>query len=148
MTKDVLISISGMQIEIVEEAREENEAIEIISPATYFFKDGVHYIFYEEVQEGMRGVTKNKIMLREDGIELVKKGLVNSHMKFEIGKCNEFIYNTQFGEIEMGITTHEIKIKEEDARIFAFVRYNLSVNKEVHAECEIKINIKDKSQGI
>ncbi len=148
MTKDVLVSISGMQIEIVEETREENEAIEVISPATYFFKDGIHYIFYEEVQEGMRGVTKNKIMLKDDGIELVKKGLINSLMRFEIGKTNEFIYNTQFGEIEMGIMTHQIQIEEEENKIFAHVRYNLSVNKEVHAECEIKISIKDKAQGI
>ena len=53
MTKDVLVSISGMHEEIVEVTPEveedENEAIEVVTPATYYLKNGKHYIVYEEV---------------------------------------------------------------------------------------------------
>ena len=44
MTKDVLVSISGMHEEIVAVAPEieedENEAIEVVTPATYYLKNG------------------------------------------------------------------------------------------------------------
>ena len=51
MTKDVLVSISGMHEEIVavtpEVEDDENEAIEVVTPATYYLKNGKHYIVYE-----------------------------------------------------------------------------------------------------
>ena len=50
MTKDVLVSISGMHEEIVAvtpEVEDENEAIEVVTPATYYLKNGKHYIVYE-----------------------------------------------------------------------------------------------------
>ena len=43
MTKDVLVSISGMHEEIVAvtpEVEDENEAIEVVTPATYYLKNG------------------------------------------------------------------------------------------------------------
>ena len=68
MTKDVLVSISGMHEEIVavtpEVEEDENEAIEVVTPATYYLKNGKHYIVYEEVVEGTSGVIKNRIKIR------------------------------------------------------------------------------------
>ena len=69
MTKDVLVSISGMHEEIVavtpEVEDDENEAIEVVTPATYYLKNGKHYIVYEEVVEGTSGVIKNRIKINE-----------------------------------------------------------------------------------
>ena len=46
MTKDVLVSISGMHEEIVavtpEVEDDENEAIEVVTPATYYLKNTRH----------------------------------------------------------------------------------------------------------
>lgn len=68
MTKDVLVSISGMHEEIVavtpEVEEDENEAIEVVTPATYYLKNGKHYIVYEEVVEGTSGVTGSRTELR------------------------------------------------------------------------------------
>ena len=69
MTKDVLVSISGMHEEIVAvtpEVEDENEAIEVVTPATYYLKNGKHYIVYEEVVEGTSGVIKNRIKINGD----------------------------------------------------------------------------------
>ena len=91
MTKDVLVSISGMHEEIVavtpEVEDDENEAIEVVTPATYYLKNGKHYIVYEEVVEGTSGVIKNRIKINGDEcVEIVKSGLSNSHMIFEKNK--------------------------------------------------------------
>ena len=63
MTKDVLVSISGMHEEIVAVAPEieedENEAIEVVTPATYYLKNGKHYIVYEEVVINEFSIEKN-----------------------------------------------------------------------------------------
>lgn len=69
MTKDVLVSISGMHEEIVavtpEVEDDENEAIEVVTPATYYLKNGKHYIVYEEVVEGTSGGSRTELRLTE-----------------------------------------------------------------------------------
>ena len=69
MTKDVLITISGLHYEeniVTGEEDTETEPIEVISPAVYYFKNGKHYILYEEPIEGTAGTIKNKIKIKED----------------------------------------------------------------------------------
>ena len=48
MTKDVLVSISGLHTDVMQETEEENEAIEVVNPANYYFRNGKHYIVYDE----------------------------------------------------------------------------------------------------
>ena len=54
MTKEVLLTISGLHYEttgLVDEDENENEPIEVITPATYYLKNGKHYVVYDEVVE-------------------------------------------------------------------------------------------------
>lgn len=53
MTKDVLITICGIQ----KRDGETDEPIETVTPGEYYFRNGKHYILYEEVQEGIAEVT-------------------------------------------------------------------------------------------
>ena len=86
MTKDVLISISGLQMDVLEEEKE-YEAIEVVAPANYFLKNGKHYILFDEVTEGIPGITKNRIKITgEDALEVMKSGVSNVHMVFEKNK--------------------------------------------------------------
>ena len=50
MTKDVLITISGMQM-----IDGDNSDIEMITTGAYYMKNGKHYITYDEVLEGYEG---------------------------------------------------------------------------------------------
>ena len=52
MTKDVLVSISGMHMGITEPQPDEgDEPIEVVTPASYYCRNGKHYIIYDEVME-------------------------------------------------------------------------------------------------
>ena len=59
MTKEVLVSISGKHIDIMNDPTAGYETgddnIEVVTPANYYCKNGKHYIIYEEVLEGMAG---------------------------------------------------------------------------------------------
>ena len=57
MTKDVLLSIKGLQIG----ENEQNDTIEVISPGDYYFRNGKHFFMYEEVMEGQKESTRNMI---------------------------------------------------------------------------------------
>ncbi len=86
MTQDVLLTISGLHDMAFAdpEENEENEPIEVITPASYYWKNGKHYILYDEVMEGIPGVVKNKIKITgEDSMEIMKSGITNAHMVFE-----------------------------------------------------------------
>ena len=56
MTKDVLITISGVQI-----LDEEDDDVEMVTRGDYYNKNGKHYITYDEVMEGFAEPVKNII---------------------------------------------------------------------------------------
>ena len=142
MTKDVLVNISGLQM-AVDDLGNEDGPIDIITPGTYYFKDGNHYIFMEEVAEGIPGVTKTQIRVKgKDSLEVIKKGISNTHMIFEKNKTNRCYYSTPFGQLNLGIATSSIVIEESEDNINIRAEYSLDVNFDPLAECTIRINIK------
>ena len=152
MTKDVLVSISGMHEEIVavtpEVEEDENEAIEVVTPATYYLKNGKHYIVYEEVVEGTSGVIKNRIKINGDEcVEIVKSGLSNSHMIFEKNKKNQTFYKTPYGQMLIGVNTRHLQVDYEEDKIAVQIDYELDVNHEPMADCKIRMNIVSKDSG-
>lgn len=141
MTKDVLITISGMQADL-QEMENDDEPIEIISPGSYFFKNGKHYLLFEEVAEGFTGVTKTQIKLvGNECLEVMKKGISNTHMVFDTKQKNRSYYETPYGQLNLGILTRNIMVDEQEDNINIKVEYLLDVNYEPLAECTIRINV-------
>lgn len=143
MTKDVIVSISGLQF--AEDGA--NEPVEIITAGDYYKKNGRHYVIFDEVMEGFSGTTKNRIKLHEDLLDITKKGVSNVHMMFEKNKKNVTYYHTPFGSILVGIDAKKIEIKEEENNIDVAVDYTLDVNYEHLADCKIRMNIRSKEAG-
>jgi len=90
MTKDVLISISGLQFA----EGENSEPVEVITSGSYYKKNGKHYILYDEVAEDTAGTTKNIIKLGDEVLDITKRGETNVHMMFEKDKkkCYLLLY--------------------------------------------------------
>lgn len=147
MTKDVLISISGLQMDVLEEEKE-YEPIAVVAPANYFLKNGKHYILFDEVTEGIPGITKNRIKITgEDALEVMKSGVSNVHMVFEKNKKNLTYYQTPYGQLLIGIHTKEMEVEVSEDNINVKVGYILDVNHEPLADCQIRINVKSKDAG-
>lgn len=137
MTKDILVSIKGLQF--LEDSGEEE--IEVITAGTYFQKDGRHYIKYDEVMEGCDGKIQNLIKINENSMEVTKRGLSNVHMVFEENKKNVTYYDTPFGNLLVGIAATGIHVNETQDKIDVKVDYALEVNYEHLADCTISMNI-------
>lgn len=142
MTKDVLISISGLHFDMSDESGE-GEPVEIITPASYYLKNEKHYILYDEVVEGVPGTVKNTVKLSGDEkFEIRKSGLANTHMVFEKGRMNMTSYDTPFGAMMIGIHTRDISTKVEEENIDVHISYELDVNGEPLSDCEIQVKIR------
>ena len=146
MKKDVLLKISGMQFTADNNDLSDPEPIEIIAPGEYYFKNGKHYILYDEFMEGFDSVTKNVLKLKNDSLEITKRGSSNVHMIFEKDKKNMTCYTTPFGSLMMGIDARSISIEESDDEIHAQIQYALDVNYEHLADCTISLSVQSKEQ--
>lgn len=152
MTKDVLVSISGKHIDIMEDPLEgyerDDDVLEVVTPASYYCKNGKHYILYDEVLEGMAGTIKNRIKISgTDSVEIVKSGVSSSHMIFEKNRKNLTYYKTPYGQMLIGVNTKNMKICVDEDQINVSVDYELDVNHEPMADCKIKMNIMSKDHA-
>lgn len=140
MTKDVLISISGLQF-----IDGENQGpVEVISGGAYYYRNGKHYIIYDEVLEGYEGTIQNKIKIGPQVLEVTKKGLSSIHMVFEKNKKNMTYYDTPIGTMLVGIAATDISVRETEENIDVKIEYALEINYEHIADCTIQMNIKSK----
>lgn len=141
MTKDVLVYISGLHQSLDENTVDADEAIEVIVPGTYYYKNNKHYILYEEIGEN-GGVIKNQVKIYNDKhIEIRKSGILAACMIFEAGCRNSSAYQTPFGQIPITMDTREVETEEEEDRIRIGIDYRLEVNEEPLADCRIEIKI-------
>ncbi len=143
MTKEVYISIKGMQFE----PGVEEEEIESIQFGEYYQKGNTRFLLFEEMTEGSREVTKNILRMQENALYVTKKGLMNVQMSFEEHKKSSSSYQTPFGTLLMGIDTHNISWEETQDRIVMRVEYALDVNYEHLADCKIIIEVRPKGSG-
>lgn len=143
MTKDILISIRGLQI--TEDSQQ--DTVEMISPGEYYFRNGKHYFLYEEAEEGKQEITKNIIKVSDDYMEVTKKGVVNVHMIFEKNKKNVTYYNTPFGSLLIGIDAYRVDVTQTPDEISAYVEYALEVNNEHLANCRIRMKARSRGEG-
>ena len=135
MTKDVLIAIRGMQFE----GAEDPEAIEVIQKGQYYQRNGSHYLVYEEPVEGSSDRILNRIKFKTDEVQVTKKGAVNTMLSFKQNEKNMTNYATPYGNLIMGINTHQINLKMNESKLEIHVDYALDINYEFVADCKIAI---------
>lgn len=135
MEKEVLLKIQGLQIA----PEEQSDAIEVITTGEYYFRNGQHFIIYDEILEGDVQVTKNTIKVKENYMELTKKGAVNVHMVFEKNRQNFTYYYTPYGSLQIGVDASEVSVTEDEKGLLIRVLYGLEINHEHMANCRIQI---------
>ena len=141
MNKDVLIHVRGLQMMETDDAQ---EPIEIVVPGQYYFRNGSHYLRYEEMLDD---TTVNYIKMSPNGVEVRKQGQVNVHMVFEEGKKNKTFYNTPYGTLQMGISATGLELKESEDGIQMKVDYALDMNEEHVADCYLTVQAQSKDSA-
>lgn len=145
MNKDVLLSIRGLHFT---EGDEDGTPVEIITPAEYYLKNGKHYILYNEISEDTNEITKAKIKIDNNCVEITKKGASSTNMLFEKGKKNLTCYNTPFGSLMLAINTNQISFSKEENQLSLRIDYFLEANYEPIADCKIELHVTEKDANL
>jgi uncharacterized beta-barrel protein YwiB (DUF1934 family) len=138
MTKNVLISVKGLQ------AADENdhaEPVEVVTVGEYYYRNGHHFLRYEEPQEGTAETTVTYLKADGKSMEVRKKGFTNVHMLFQEEKKNVTYYETPFGSIQMGISATKVTCRETNDHINIHVDYALEMNEEHVADCFVQVEV-------
>lgn len=135
--KDVRITVKGVQ----RDDGAEISRTEIVVPGEYYFKNGAHYIFFEETAEDSGERVKESLKLKGNLLELNRKGAVNSRMVFETGKSHAVDYATPFGLLRMETVTSRILCLEEKDRLRIKAEYELWADGMKMSSCRLTVKI-------
>ena len=137
MTKDVLITVRGLQM-----TPDGDDTIEVTTTVKFYEKDGKKYLFYDEIGDDTNLVVKNSIQISDDHVEVRKKGMVNAQMNFEKESKLVSIYETPYGQMEMGVYTTGICLDEKDDFLQLKLEYLLEINNQHISNSEILVQIR------
>jgi uncharacterized beta-barrel protein YwiB (DUF1934 family) len=140
MTKEILLSIRGLQIFVDDETQ--NNTIEIITPGDYYKKNEKHYVLYEEIMDDYQQVTKNVIKVTKDSVDITKKGDSDMHMVFEKNRKNLGYYHTKFGTLVLGVAARQVQVSETENDIDININYDLEIDNQFLSNFDISMNIK------
>jgi uncharacterized beta-barrel protein YwiB (DUF1934 family) len=136
MTKDVLIKISGLQM-----MDQESDNIEVITAGQYFYKNGKHYVIYDEAIDGFDGTVHSTIRMTPELLDIRKTGTVETHMVFSLDHKEMTHYATPLGEMVIETATNRICMEEEEDSIQMKVEYSLDINYEHVSDCSIVLDV-------
>ncbi len=142
MTQDILIRILGFH-ESCDENDEAAEPIEVIAPGTYYYKNGKHFILYEEVLDNVNTLIKNTVKIVSDQlVEVRKTGASNALMIYEPGKSNRTLYQTPYGTVDVDMVTDNIELSVDEEKIDLFIEYGMEVEGERLSRSRVEMNIR------
>ena len=129
-TMDEEASCEGEEVEVVESQDDEVEVI-----------NGKEYIRYEEVYDDSQERSSSIIKIDGDSVEVTKKGVVSTKMRFIMGSKNMTYYQTPYGNMSLGIITKSLEIERTEDTISIYLVYGMEVNCEHLSDCDMQITI-------
>ena len=135
MTKDVMISIRGLQS--MDDGADDE--IETIQRGQYYEKNGSRFLIFDEYIEGFTEPAKNVMRFRDKEMMLTKRGLINVQLDFEEGKKNLTSYRTPYGVIMLGVDTRKVSVIESENELLLEIEYALEADYQFIADCRIVV---------
>ena len=143
MTKDILVRVRGDHLDRVLFLTDR-----LYPPGTYYVKNGKQYLIYDESLDETGTLTHNTVKVMENRIEVMKRGLVESHMIFEPGRRTTANYRTPMGLFLMGITTSLLEVEEDEESILLRIKYSMEMNGEYAFDCSTEILASSKKDEV
>lgn len=136
MNKDVRVCIKGLHSN-----GDEPSDVGIDVNGTYYYKDGRHYVCFEENFQNGSENSHSILKMRPDMIELIRRGHGATHLYFETGKLNHTYYSTIMGKLFIGVDTSCIDLQVTDKVIKARIEYELIMDEIKALDCIVEIEI-------
>lgn len=139
MKKDVKISISGIQ------DNENGEKVEVVSMGELYEKDNKIYVSYDDASEDVSDVgcqvVKSLLKVKPNQVEIIKKGVTETHMVFIEDKDTLSYYSTPFGELEVAIHTDRLEQSNTERGFRILLEYALEINAAHMSNCNVDIKV-------
>ncbi len=140
LEQSVVVRISGLPSD-----GENSEMIELMCPGEYHFRDGKHYITYQETsdEQGNRPDTHCILKISRDAVEIIKRGDITTHMFFIPGSPNVTVYTTPFGQFDIETNVTSLEVVEEEHLLRVEMFYTMEMNYDFAQECHLTIAVTD-----
>lgn len=140
MTNDVIVTVRGKQIGL-----ESEDVIEVISPGKFYERNNRLYIRYEEQQEDMSGTIINTIKIGQDGVEIMKKGVIGAQMIFRENEKINTCYETPYGMMMVAIYTEHVQHSVSEELIEVNLSYKIDMNGEMLTDAAVYIKVEPRT---
>ncbi|MDF2505254.1 MULTISPECIES: DUF1934 domain-containing protein [Clostridium] len=135
MKKKAIITISSIQ-------GEKEDAVEVVTPGSFYEEDNSYYAVYEETEiSGMKGTTTT-LKINPQELILLREGTTNANMHFAHDSNNLSMYDTPYGTLRMEVITKEIDIAVNDEGGDIAVKYDMNISGQKVPGTSLDINIK------
>lgn len=144
MKKEVMICMSGVM------ASASDEAVDIICPGEYYFRNGKHFIRYEEkiAEDSLKTDTVCMIKCDNKSAEVTKKGIVSSKLFYEPGQTHRISYATEYGDFLIGIKTDALRLTESEHELLLEIDYAVEFESDEKNVFHIKIHVSDEPERV
>lgn len=127
---------------------ESMEPVETVSAGDYYYRNGSHYLLFDETTEGFDEATHTMMKFNDSRLLVHKRGLINVEMIFEKEKKTSSFYDTPMGRLEIGLAATNFVLKESMEQIDYQVDYALSIGGEFIADCQVKMRVQPRLKGM
>jgi len=138
MNKNVMIKMKNIQF-----MNEDKSELELTTKGEYKKNGDEYLISYEDSgATGFEG-SKTSVMVRGNSFaSILRDGKSNSNLIVEKGKKHHCHYVTPYGEMMVGIYTHEIKNELSEHGGKLYMKYTVDINSSYISDNEIYMDIK------
>lgn len=137
MTKDIILTISGLHAT----DGDCDGPVEIMTPGQYFYKNGKHYVLFDEVMEGVDGEIKSTVKFTETVVELIRKGGAATRMVFQEQQEHIAVYHTPMGPLSISVYTDSIRTEIGENEINVEIAYSIKAEEQIITESKVNLNI-------
>ena len=137
MKKDIEITVSGVQ----QDETGHRTVTDYKAQGQYFERGGCRYLLYEEQDAESKAVTHNTLKIKDDSLELIRRGNVNSHMVFAVGSPMAADYVTVYGALHLEVNTEDLKCLWRSTEASIEITYSLSMTGELLSHNKLSIKI-------
>ncbi|MCI1966238.1 MAG: DUF1934 domain-containing protein [Oscillospiraceae bacterium] len=140
MQENYLISIKGRQ-----RVDDETGEVELTTFGSYVRRGDSRYIVYKEYTSEDKSKTRTSILKVDGGdkVTLMRGGEDQTRLILERGKRHLCQYDTEFGNMMIGVFTSRVQSELNDLGGKLEVSYTLDINSSLSSQNEIFITIKE-----
>ncbi len=137
---EVKIQIKGTQKYVDNPG--ENDMVVTSAKGKYYLKNESIYIVYEEYDKELNQSTQSMLKIKENSVDLIRKGSINTKLSFKKDMKYASTYTTPFGVVLMAVETSGLTILRSEKQMTILIEYKTEMDDKYIADNKLNIVIR------